>query len=100
LCASVRVEVDWFSVMLKFRTIFETIRPLLEHAHMVYIVRSVALQQWYTNITITILDFINFFYLKHDVSSKCLKQRNVNKIYRFVRTSQETHYISATSPTG
>jgi hypothetical protein len=24
----------------------------------------------------------------------------IDKIYRFVRTSQETHYVSATSPTG
>jgi hypothetical protein len=42
---------------------------------------------------------IVLFYLKHDVSCRCLKQRNV-KIYRFVRTSQETHYVSATGPTG
>jgi hypothetical protein len=25
---------------------------------------------------------------------------NINQLYRFVRTSQETHYVSATSPTG
>jgi hypothetical protein len=42
----------------------------------------------------------SIFYSKHDVSCRCLKQRNVNKIYRFVRTSQEAHYVSATSPTG
>jgi hypothetical protein len=39
------------------------------------------------------------FYLKHRVSCRCLKQKNVNKIYRFVHSSQETHYVSATIPT-
>jgi hypothetical protein len=41
----------------------------------------------YINITITILDITHrpVLYLK---------------LNRFVRTSQETHYVSATSPTG
>jgi hypothetical protein len=35
---SVRVEVDWFSVIIKLRTIIKTIRPVLKYADMVYIV--------------------------------------------------------------
>jgi hypothetical protein len=56
----------------------------------------------YRFVTITVLDIIvcPVFYLKHDVSCRCLEQRNVNKTYRRVRTSPETHYVSATSPTG
>jgi hypothetical protein len=52
----------------------------------------------YINITIIILDIIHrpAFYLKHDVSCRCLKQKNINKIYRFVRTSQETQQVNAT----
>jgi hypothetical protein len=44
------------------------------------------------NVTITILDITHrpVFYLK----------LNSAQLYRFVRTSQETHYVSATSPTG
>jgi hypothetical protein len=43
-------------------------------------------------ITTTILNIIHrpAFYLK----------LNSTQLYRFVRTSQETHYVSATSPTG
>jgi hypothetical protein len=64
--------------------------------------RSLGLWRWYINTTIKIPVIVHcpVFYLKHDVSCRCLKQRNVNKIYRFVRTSQETHYVSITSPTG
>jgi hypothetical protein len=45
--------------------------------------------------TITILDIIHrpVSYLKHDVSCRCLKQRNVNKIYSFV-----PHWKHITSP--
>jgi hypothetical protein len=48
------------------------------------------------------MDIINrpICYLKHDVLCRCLKQRSVNKVYMFVRTSQETHYVTATSQTG
>jgi hypothetical protein len=44
----------------------------------------------YINITITVLDIIHrpVFYLK------------LNSTYRFVRTSLETHYVSATSTAG
>jgi hypothetical protein len=47
---------------------------------------SIVLWRWYINITITNLDIIHrpVFYLKHDLSRRSLKQRNVNKIYRFV----------------
>jgi hypothetical protein len=56
---------------------------------------SIGLWRWYINVTITILDIIHLltFYLNHDVSYRCLKQRNVSKIYRFVRTSEETYYL-------
>jgi hypothetical protein len=44
--------------------------------------KTLYLWRWYINITITVLDIIHrpVFYLKHDVSCRCLKQRNVNKI--------------------
>jgi hypothetical protein len=50
--------------------------------------RPEGLWRWYINITITILDIIHrpVFYLKHLMDN--------------VRTSQETYYVSATSPTG
>jgi hypothetical protein len=32
--------------------------------------------------------------------AKSVRSEEVNKICRFVRTSQETHYVSATSPAG
>jgi hypothetical protein len=62
-------------------------------------VKPIGLWRWYINITITILDIIHrpVFYLKHDVSCRCFKQRNVNKIYRFVRTSQETFPLESNS---
>jgi hypothetical protein len=54
------------------------------------------------NTTMAILDINHrlVFYLKHDAWSRCLKQRNTDKSYRFVRTWHEKHYVSATSPTG
>jgi hypothetical protein len=52
------------------------------------LMRSIGLWRWYINVTIPVLDIIcgPVFYLKHIVGN--------------VRTSQETHYVSATSPTG
>jgi hypothetical protein len=63
---------------------------------------SIGLWLWYINITVKILDIIHrpVLYLKQGIPCRCLKQRNANKICRFVRTSQETHYVSATSLTG
>jgi hypothetical protein len=51
---------------------------------------SIGLWRWYINITITILDIIHrpVFYLK-------LKWTELD---RFIRTSQKTHYVSATKP--
>jgi hypothetical protein len=47
----------------------------------------IGLWRWYINMTILILDIFHrpVFYLEL-------------KLYRFVRTSQETHHVSATSP--
>jgi hypothetical protein len=47
------------------------------------LLRSLGLWRWYINIAVTILDSIHrpVFYLKHDVSCRCVKQKNVNKIY-------------------
>jgi hypothetical protein len=50
------------------------------------IYRCIYVSQFWT------LSFFLFFYLKQ-VSCKSLKQRNVNKIYKFVRTWQETHCL-------
>jgi hypothetical protein len=61
--------------------------PLQAHTLML----SIGLWRLYINITITILDIIlrPVFYLK----------LNSTQLYKFDRTSQETHYVSATSPT-
>jgi hypothetical protein len=50
--------------------------------------RSTGLLRWYINITITVLDIIHrpVFYLRHMMDN--------------VRTSQEAHYVTTTSPTG
>jgi hypothetical protein len=68
-------------------------------SELLFLIWYIALRRWYINMTITILGIIHrpVFYLKQDVSCRCLKQKNVNKIYRFVLTSQETNYVSATS---
>jgi hypothetical protein len=52
------------------------------------LMRSIGVWRWYINITITILDIVNrpVFYLNHTMSN--------------VRTSQEAHNVSATSPNG
>jgi hypothetical protein len=66
------------------------------------------------DITITILDIIHrpVSYLKTRLNStglsvphrkhitSPLRVQQVNGIYRFVRTSQETHYVSSPSQTG
>jgi hypothetical protein len=51
---------------------------------------SIGLWRRYFNITITILDIMM-------ISSFIW---NSTQLYRFVYTSQETHYVSATRPTG
>jgi hypothetical protein len=53
---------------------------------------SIGLWRWYINITITILDIIHrpVFCLKLNSTQHC----------RVVHASQETHYVSLTSPTG
>jgi hypothetical protein len=58
---------------------------------------SIGLWQWYITLTILIVDIIQLyiFYLKLNST-----QLNSAQLYRFVRISQETHYVSATSPTG
>jgi hypothetical protein len=51
---------------------------------------SIGLWRWYINIIITILDVFHepLFYFK------------LSSTYRFVRTSQETQYVSGMSTTG
>jgi hypothetical protein len=46
----------------------------------------IGLWRWYVTITITILDIIHLLFK--------------TQLHRFVCTSQEAHYVSATSPTG
>jgi hypothetical protein len=66
-------------------------------------IKPIGFCRWYVyiNTIVTVLDVIHrpALYVKHDVSCRCFKQRNVNKMYRFVHTSQETYYVSPTSPT-
>jgi hypothetical protein len=74
-------------------------RPIQQQGQYAKEIRSIGFCQWYINITITILNIIccPVFYLKHGVLCRCLKQRHINKIYRFVHILQETHYVSASS---
>jgi hypothetical protein len=53
-------------------------------------VPTIGLWRWYINVTLTILDIIH----------RPVFISNSTQLYRFVRTSQETHYVSVTSPTG